>query len=259
MYLVWLFFNSWFFFQRCGVFNDQVWHDFYPKIHTIISISFLFLIPIILCTIFYLSLSCVVCTKKRQEQRQAEDESPLKNTGGRSSRSGTLTKTSTNTKVGLFDFCTECCLSRFWIVYFVCRDLVSLDRLLVTTIITTKVAVTGAVWSSTICHNVSSNNAISAAAQEKSEWQAFLGYSSAQKVPALAFSVELQPVVVVGGRCFISSSTDSGISLVSGRIGSCSSSLSSVSCYYLSCWQPPHQIYIWDLLAAIYCLIIIRN
>lgn len=83
--------------QECGVFNPQIWPTLYPKIHTVVSISFLFLVPIVLCIIFYLSLSCVVCAKKRMERR-GDDDTPLRN-GGRSSRSGTLTKTSTNTKV----------------------------------------------------------------------------------------------------------------------------------------------------------------
>lgn len=78
------------------MFNRKVWPDLYPKIHSIGSICFLFLVPVILCTVFYLSLSCVVCVKKQKDMR-ADNNSPLK-TYSRS-RSGTSTKTSSNTKV----------------------------------------------------------------------------------------------------------------------------------------------------------------
>ncbi|XP_067946367.1 gastrin-releasing peptide receptor-like [Watersipora subatra] len=83
---------------RCRVFNPKEWEPFLPKIHTVVSISFIFAVPIILCIIFYLSLSCVMCGKKQKDNRYTEeDNAPLKN-GTRSSRSGTLTKDGSHTK-----------------------------------------------------------------------------------------------------------------------------------------------------------------
>ena len=87
--------------QLCRVFNPQDWEALYPKIHTIVSISFLFLIPMILCVIFYLSLSCVVCGKKQRESRALEDDNTPLRSGARSSRSGTLTKSSHTKEVRL--------------------------------------------------------------------------------------------------------------------------------------------------------------
>lgn len=56
-----------YYLQKCGVFDKQLWSALYPKIHTTVSICFLFVLPLILCLIFYMSLSCVVCAKKQRE------------------------------------------------------------------------------------------------------------------------------------------------------------------------------------------------
>lgn len=86
--------------NRCKVFNLDVWPTLAPKAHTVISLVFLFLLPILFCLIFYLSLSCVVCGKKQKENKAAAyDDSTLLKSGSRSNRSGTFTKTtSSNTK-----------------------------------------------------------------------------------------------------------------------------------------------------------------
>lgn len=54
--------------QHCAPFTDA-WGHMYPRIHTVVSLCSLLALPLVLVAIFYASLGCVVCGRKRLRRR----------------------------------------------------------------------------------------------------------------------------------------------------------------------------------------------